>query len=176
VRSVLLLCFAFLWAKGLDAKDIHKEMSPVYIGKCLSRKAVHSWVEKFCQEHSKVIDAQPGRPVEIATEATVQRVEELIRADRRITIDSVATALGCSHCLAYSIMHDRLKFQKECARWMPRELKDREKMNRMGLSLQHLLQCVDEGEDMLNRIVTGDESWVHHYQPIQSMLHCNGNI
>jgi hypothetical protein len=23
----------------------------------------------------------------------------------------------------------------------------------------------DEGEDMLNMIVTGDESWVHHYQP-----------
>jgi hypothetical protein len=34
----------------------------------------------------------------------------------------------------------------------------------MGLSLQHLLQYADEGEDMFNRIVTGDESWVHHYQ------------
>jgi hypothetical protein len=48
---------------------------------------------------------------------------------------------------------------------MPRELKGREKINRMGLSLQHLLQYADEREDMFNRIVTGDESWVHHYQP-----------
>jgi hypothetical protein len=31
-----------LWAKGLPAKDIHKEMHPVYADKCLSRKAVHS--------------------------------------------------------------------------------------------------------------------------------------
>jgi hypothetical protein len=38
-------------------------------------------------------------------------------------------------------------------------------MNRIGLSLQHLLRYADEGEDMLNRIFTGDESWVHHYQP-----------
>jgi hypothetical protein len=40
-------------------------------------------------------------------------------------------------------------------------------MNRMDLSLQHLLRYADEGEDMLNRTVTriGDESWVHHYQP-----------
>jgi hypothetical protein len=38
---------SFLWAKGLNAKDIHKEMFPVYGGKCLSRKAVHNWVEKF---------------------------------------------------------------------------------------------------------------------------------
>jgi hypothetical protein len=34
----------FLWAKGLNAKDIHKEMFSVYGGKCLSRKAVHNWV------------------------------------------------------------------------------------------------------------------------------------
>jgi hypothetical protein len=39
-------CWFFLWAKGLNAKDIHKEMFPVYGGKCLSRKAVHKWVEK----------------------------------------------------------------------------------------------------------------------------------
>jgi histone-lysine N-methyltransferase SETMAR len=35
----------------------------------------------------------------------------------------------------------------------------------MCLSLQHPLLYADEGEDMLNRIVTGDESWVRHYQP-----------
>jgi hypothetical protein len=35
----------FLWAKGLKAKDIHKEMFPVYDGKCLSRKAVHNWAK-----------------------------------------------------------------------------------------------------------------------------------
>jgi fructose/tagatose bisphosphate aldolase len=77
------------------------------------RKAVHSWVDKFYQGHWKVTDdARPGSPVEIVTEATVQQVEELIQAGRRKTIDSVATALGCSHGLAYSIMHDHLKFQK----------------------------------------------------------------
>jgi hypothetical protein len=42
-RSVVL----FLWAKVLTAKDIHKEMFPVYGGKCLSREAVHNWVAKF---------------------------------------------------------------------------------------------------------------------------------
>jgi hypothetical protein len=46
----------FLWAKGLNAKDIYKEMFPVYGGKCLSRKAVHNWAEKFSQGRSKVAD------------------------------------------------------------------------------------------------------------------------
>jgi hypothetical protein len=34
----------FLWAKGLYAKHIHKEMFSVYVGKHLSHKAVHNWV------------------------------------------------------------------------------------------------------------------------------------
>jgi transposase len=66
-------------------------MFPVYREKCLSHKAVHNWVEKFSQGRSKVAnDVQPGRLVETVTEATVQQVEELIQADRRITTDSVA--------------------------------------------------------------------------------------
>jgi transposase len=93
---------------------------PVYGGKCLSRKAVHKWVEKFSQRRSNIAEnARTSRLVETATEATVQRAEELIRSDRRVTIDSVATALGCSRGLAYSIMHDRLKFRKVRARWVP---------------------------------------------------------
>jgi hypothetical protein len=51
-RSVVLS----LLAKGLNAKDIHKEIIPVYGGKCLSRKAVHSWVEKFSEGRSKITD------------------------------------------------------------------------------------------------------------------------
>jgi hypothetical protein len=42
-RSLVIL----LWAKGLSAKDIDKEMIPVYGGKGLSRKAVHSWLQTF---------------------------------------------------------------------------------------------------------------------------------
>jgi hypothetical protein len=71
--------------------------------------------------------------------------------------NSVATALGHSPGLSYRIMHDRLKFQKVGTWWVPRELKAWEKINQMGLSLQHLLQYADEEEDMLNRIVTGDD-------------------
>jgi hypothetical protein len=55
--------------KGLNAKDILKEMFPVYGGKCLARKAVHSWVDKFSQGRSKVADARPGAEV---AETTVE--------------------------------------------------------------------------------------------------------
>jgi hypothetical protein len=48
-----------LWAKGLNAKDIHKEVFPVYGEKCLSHKAVHNWVKKFSQWQKSLM--MPGR-------------------------------------------------------------------------------------------------------------------
>jgi hypothetical protein len=146
-------------AKGLNAEDSHKDMFSTYGGKCLSCKAVRNWVKKFSQGRSKVKvadDSQPRCPVEITTETTVQRGKVLIRADKRTT-DSVATALGYSHGLAYNIMQDHLKFWKGCTQATPRELKDRETINQMGQSLQHLLWYADE-EDTLKWIATGDES------------------
>jgi hypothetical protein len=35
----------------------------------------------------------------------------------------------------------------------------------MGLSLQHLFHYAEKGEVIVDRIVTGDETWVHNYQP-----------
>jgi hypothetical protein len=66
-----------------------------------------------------------------------------------------------------SIQHNAWSFEvsENVSMWVPRELKDREKMNQTGLSLKHLLQYADEGEDILNRTVTEEESWVRHYQP-----------
>jgi hypothetical protein len=60
----------FLWAKY-----IHKEMFPVYGGKCLSRKAVLNWIEKFYQGSSKVTD--DTRPVMEVAETVVQKTSVL---------------------------------------------------------------------------------------------------
>jgi transposase len=90
----------FLWAKGMAAKDIHKEMLPMYGEHCLSRQAVHNWVQKFSEGRTSTEDEnQVGRPVEITTPATLQCVEDIIRAERRVTIDAAAITIGCSHLL-----------------------------------------------------------------------------
>ena len=147
----------------MPAKDMYKEMLPMYGEHCLSCQAVHNWVQKFLGGRTCIKDERRvGWLVEIAMLATLQRVED-IRADKRITIDAVAISVVCSHGQAYNMMHERLGFHKVCSRWVPRQLTPQHKSQRMGLSLQHLQRYQDEGDDVLSRIVTGNESWVHHY-------------
>jgi hypothetical protein len=66
---------SILWEKGLNAKNIHKEMFPLYGGKCLSRKAVHNGVETFSQGRSRVADdARPGAEVSVTYLLTLPRI------------------------------------------------------------------------------------------------------
>jgi hypothetical protein len=37
----------FLWEKDMAAKDIHKEMLPMYGERCLSCEEVHNWVQNY---------------------------------------------------------------------------------------------------------------------------------
>jgi hypothetical protein len=50
-------------------------MFPVYGWKCLSRKALHNWIDKFSEGRSKVEDdARPGAEV---AETTVKKTSML---------------------------------------------------------------------------------------------------
>jgi transposase len=96
----------FLWVKNMDAKDIHKEMLLMYGEHCLPRQAIHNWVQKFSEGWTSIEDEHgAGRSVEIATPETLQRVENIIRAERRVTFDAVETTIGCSRGQAYNMMH-----------------------------------------------------------------------
>ena len=72
----------FLWAKNMEAKDIHKEMLPMYGEHCLSLQAIHNWVQKFSEGRTSIEDEhRAGRPVEIATPETFrQQPKELYAA------------------------------------------------------------------------------------------------
>jgi len=156
---------AFFGAKKMEAEDIHKEMLPMYGEHCLSRQAVHNWVQKFLEGRTSIEDEhRASQPVEIAALEMLQRIEDIIRAERRVAVDAVATAIGCLRGQASNMMHEGLGFDKVCSCWVPRQLTPQHKSQRMGLSLQHLQRYQDEGDDMLSRIITGDESWVHHYE------------
>ena len=48
---------------------------------CLSRQAVHNWVQKFLEGRTSIEDEhRPGRPVEIATPETLQQPKEFYAA------------------------------------------------------------------------------------------------
>ena len=62
-------------------------------------------------------------------------------------------------------MIESLGYRKVCARWVPQLLTEDHKVQRKAITSELLQRYRHEGDDFLLRIVTGDESWFHHFEP-----------
>ncbi|GFY16774.1 histone-lysine N-methyltransferase SETMAR [Trichonephila clavipes] len=52
-----------------------------------------------------------------------------------------------------------------CAPWVPNQLTTEQRNTRIALSLSHLQRYLEEKYVFLSQIVTGDETWGHHFEP-----------
>jgi histone-lysine N-methyltransferase SETMAR len=93
----------------------------------------------------------------------LQRADD-IHADRRITSRQLAVQLSVSTGSAMAII-DTLEYSKVCARWVPRSPTTEHRRQRKAICSDLLERFGAEGEAFLSRIVTGDETWAHHYEP-----------
>jgi len=92
-----------------------------------------------------------------------------------VTIEKIALQLGISQGTAYSLVHDILGFHKVAAKWVPRYLTEEHKRNHQHICSSLLERYNHEGDNFLNRIITGDETWNHHYDQKTNGRACNGS-
>ena len=60
---------------------------------------------------------------------------------------------------------EKLGHRKLCVSWVPKMLMDDHKMKRMGSALKFLTRYAQKGDEFLDPIVTGDETWGFHHTP-----------
>ena len=58
---------------------------------------------------------------------------------------------------------EKLGYRKLCASWVPKILTDDHKAKRLGSALKFFTRYAQEGDEFLDSIVTGDETWVFHH-------------
>ena len=158
--------FKFLLAESVKSCEILSRMQRQYGPSCMSRANFYKWVQAFKDGRESITDdLRSGRPVAVSTPETVQAVENLIKSDRRVTLDQIATKLDISHGTVNAIVREKLHFLKVSCRWVPKMLTDDHKMQRLMASRASLRRYRKEGDAFLSRIVTTDETWVFHYEP-----------
>lgn len=155
----------FLAFEGNAAKEISDRLKNVYGDSALSYASVKRWVTHFKSGDSSITDKpRSGRPSTAVIEENRVLVDELIRGDRRITVREIVEKIGTGHNAAQNIIRE-LGYSKVCARWIPRQLTDELKRSRREICAELLERYRMEGDQFMNSIVTGDESWAHHYEP-----------
>ncbi|UYV76118.1 hypothetical protein LAZ67_13002624 [Cordylochernes scorpioides] len=131
---------------------------------------VRRWRSWFLEGRQNVHDDErSGSPVTATDNAAVAAVRNVVEADRRVTIDEIMIRLPPGIEIRRSsigtIMSDVLNFLKVCTRWVPRLLLENHKQQRMEAARAFLEMHQRDGDQLFSRIVTEDESWMHHSTP-----------
>lgn len=156
----------YLVKKGKGSTDIYKELVEVYKDTAPSFTTVKKWTALFKRgRESLEDDPREGAPTTSVLDENVCAVEKLVRADRRITREQIAKEVGISLGSVSTILHDKLNMNKVCTRWVPRILTTIQCADRKATAEELLENFKADRGGFLDRIVTGDESWVHHYDP-----------
>ncbi|GBP26468.1 Histone-lysine N-methyltransferase SETMAR [Eumeta japonica] len=128
--------------KGKTSKDIFEDMVSVLQETAPSYTMVEKWARLFQQGRvSCEDDPRPGHPVTIAEELQIskERVGEII--------------------------HELMNMRKISARWVPKMLTPFDKQRRLQTSKDFLELVGDNIDEICDRIVTVDETWVRQYDP-----------
>ncbi|GFO25718.1 histone-lysine N-methyltransferase SETMAR-like protein [Plakobranchus ocellatus] len=159
----------FLAAEGFSAANIHARMKTVYGEMCISDCAVRKCMRIFKGEDPRETilrdRKRSGRPLSASVTAHREKVDCMITANRSVKQKEIANAVGISKEQVHHIVTTVLGYRKVSARCVPRQLIVKMKAQRKDMCTQLLERYNAEGEAFLQRILTGDETWVHHYDP-----------
>jgi len=87
-----------------------------------------------------------------------------VRSDRQLTVRMIGEELNLNHTTVHQILANELGMRKICAKMVPRNLSQDQKDMRKERCVD-FLNLIANDSDFLERVITGDESWVFEFDP-----------
>ncbi len=106
-----------------------------------------------------------GRPKSGRSAANIDLLRQLVEDDRRKTIRELVVQSGLSQGTVHHIICNDLKLSCICAKFVPRLLTDEQKDHCATLAALNLSSLDDGGRFFMERIVSGDETWLYCFDP-----------
>ena len=94
----------------------------------------------------------------------MEKVRALVRSDRRLTVQIIASELYLSHTTIHQILIQELAMRKVCAKIVSKNPTIEQKENRKDARL-HLLERIQSDRNFMKDVITGEETWIFEYDP-----------
>ncbi|XP_058810647.1 protein GVQW3-like [Phymastichus coffea] len=150
---------------GKTATETYNLLKQVYGNECLSRPRVFEWFKRFQDGREGVEDdSRSGRPSTSKTDENIEKVGNLVRSDRRLSIRAIAESIGIDKECVRQILHENFNMRKVCAKLVPKILTFEQLEARKNICID-TLNAIAKDSDLLEKVITCDESWFFTYDP-----------
>ena len=155
------------------ATETLKTLRDVYGDSSMSRTRVFEWDKRFVEGRMDVEDdPKSGWRCTSTTDANIEKVQQLVRSDRHLTISVIANEVGMDKETVRTIFIDTLGMRKVCAKMVPKILTEEKKLQRLN-ACRDILKKVEADGKLLENVITGEKSWVFQYNPETKRRSCH---
>lgn len=154
------VCLKFCVFNKISCAEALKMLTETYGDSTMSKTQAYEWYKEF-KAGRIVVDDLPrsGRPSTSITDENIDKIKEIVLANRRVSIREIASDLGVSFGSVQNVMHNILAMRRVEARLVPRVLNLLQKQHRIDVAKEML----SLGQNVIEGIITGDETWVYEY-------------
>lgn len=148
---------------GTSPKDIHNKLLKLFNNNTPAYSTIKKWCQKFVNssdEPSFFDQPRSGRPRSSHTDENVTIIKNLIDANPKLSSTSICETVQISKETVLNILHQDLELRKVCSMWIPHNLTEMNKQERVGIAKEILIHLDDMGEDVHRLYAVEDETWV----------------
>ena len=130
----------------------------------MSKGCVRVWHKNFLQGQECIKDGpRTGRPRTARSEEKRAQAGEFLQANRAVNLQHVAEHLDISVTSAHRLLKKDMKLSKLSLKFVPKDLTQAQKDVQKS-ACERNLQRLKDDPTILDRLVTGDESWVSVFE------------
>jgi len=90
-------CINFYFKLGKTATECYEMLKTAFGEQAMGHSQTFQWFSRFKARRISIDDERSGRPVSSSMPEMIEGVRQIIREDRRRTIDEVSMLVGISH-------------------------------------------------------------------------------
>ena len=152
--------------RSRNAKECHSELTEALGNRALTYRRVARWAAAFQRGRIASVDMRrTGRPRTVRTDAARAVIAQCLEDDRRWSLQELQTHTGIDQATVHKILREDLHMRKIAAKWVPYALTEQQKWCCYETCHIHLERYQNEGKNLLNNIITIDETWVRAHEP-----------
>ena len=136
-----------------------------------SRRTISRWFQQFrAGENQLGRQRGSGRRPTAVTKTIIAAVDRIITENPRATYSQIEHEEGIGSSSVKTILHEKLRLRKLCAKWVPHGLTATQKEARKVFAADMLSRFSSETPNRLREIVTGDETWAYYHDPETKLM------
>ena len=109
-------------------------------------------------------DERCGRSKEVNTQELIGQIKNFMDKDRHVSVETISAQFDVSVGTVHTIICEKLKMRKICAKFVPRVLREDQKERHCHDS-REMVELINSDPAVLDALVTWDKSWIYCYDP-----------